>query len=198
MPEAVTSGAVTQIVELVEIGVLAERHADAARQERALDLLVPSDLPSAGHHGIGGIEPLVREPRQVVREAGAAPQLQAPHLGIGEQPVRGHLAAQAVQLREVAGVPPPCAGDRPQPPAVAGEHRHQQLAQGQERRLGQHPDQMEPRVALQHDTQLVAALEPLQCHPHAVHLDAVHRQGQRAARHRFAMTHPRLGRHHDA
>ena len=50
---------------------------------------------------------------------------------------------------------------------------------------------MEPRVAPQYDTQLVATLEPLQGHPLAVHLHAVHPQGRRATRHRFAMT-PRL------
>ena len=93
-------------------------------------------------------------------------QLQPPHLGVGEQPVRRQLLARGPQLGRGGGrstprhPPPPWpAGD----PAASTATMH--LAEGQERGLGKHPDEVEPRVALQDGAQLVAALQRLQRRP---------------------------------
>ena len=53
----------------------------------------------------------------------------------------GQLAPQHRQLAEPAEVPAPGTGDGPGPVAVAGQHGDEVLTEGQQRRLGQDPQQ---------------------------------------------------------
>ena len=90
--EAVTTGTAAQVIELVEVGVLAEGRTHAPRQDRDLADLFVAGARTGDGDGIGGIQTLVRETAQVARKAGATPQLQAAHLGVGKQTVFGQLA----------------------------------------------------------------------------------------------------------
>ena len=56
----------------------------------------------------------------------------------------GQLAPQHGQLGQPAGVPAPGAGDGPHPVAVAGEYGDDDLAEGEQRGLRQHPQQVDP------------------------------------------------------
>ena len=125
--EAVAPGAATQVVQVVEVGVLAEGQPHAAGE---LWYLVAFLVAHPGHgRGVGRFETLVREPAEVAREARAAAQLEAAHLRIGKEPVRGQVAAQHGDLGQPAGVPPPGPGDGAGPVRVAGQQRHDHLAQ---------------------------------------------------------------------
>ena len=86
----------------------------------------------------------------------------------------------------------------PGPVAVAGQHGDEELTEGQQRRLGQDPQQAEPRVALQHGPQLVAPLQRLHGHGVATGGLARHRQRLQPAGDRLAVAHPRVRSHHDA
>ena len=120
--------------------------------------------------------------------------LQPAHLGIGEEALLGELAPEQGELGEAAAVPPPRPDDGTHPVAVTGQHGHDHLSEGQQRRLRQHPHEMDPGVALEHRPQLVAPLEHL--HGDGMAPRALRSDGQRlqATRHGFAVAHPRLGR----
>ena len=105
----------------------------------------------------------MREAAEVAREPRAAAQLQAAHLGIGKQPVRGHLAAQRRDLGESADVPTPRPGHRAGPFRVPSQQCHEDLAQREQCRLPEDPDQGQTGVVLQHGAQLVAPLQVLEC-----------------------------------
>ena len=101
-------------------------------------VLAPAGVPRGGD-GIGCVEALVGEAAEVAREPGAAPHLQPAHLGVREEAVLRQLTPQHRQLGQPAEVPPPGSGDGPDPFAIAGEHGDEDLTEGQERRLRQHP-----------------------------------------------------------
>ena len=134
------------------------------------------------------------EAAEVLRQPCAAPHLQPAHLGIGEEALLGELTPEQGELAEAAAVPPPRPDDGTHPVAVTGQHGHDHLSEGQQRRLRQHPHEMDPGVALEHRSQLVAPLEHL--HGDGMAPRALRSDGQRlqATRHRFAVAHPRLGR----
>ena len=135
------------------------------------------------------------EAAEVARQPRAAAHLQPAHLGVGEEAVFGQLAPQQRDLGQPPDVPAPGARDGPDPVAVAGQHGDDDLAEGQQRRLRQHPHEAEPGVALEHGPQLVAPLQHL-------HGDGVATlasrpataSGSRPAGHRLAVAHPRVGR----
>ena len=54
----------------------------------------------------------------------------------------GEPTAQDGQLGQPAEVPTPGAGDGPGPVAVTGQDGDEELAEGEQRRLGQHPEQV--------------------------------------------------------
>ena len=154
-------------------------------------------LPLDGD-GVGGLEALVREPAEIARQASAAAHLQPAHLGVGEQAVLGQLAPQDGDLPAPVRVPAPRSGDRPRPVAVAGQHGDEDLTQGQQRRLRQHPHQVDTGVALEHGPQLVTALQHLHGDRVASFGRAGHHQWLEPAGHGLTVAHPRLGRHDHA
>ena len=192
--EAVPAGAPAQVVELVEVGVLAEGRPDAAREDRHLGALVVPlrPLPRDGD-GIGGLEALVRETAEVARQARAAAHLQPAHLGVGEQAVLGQFPPEQGDLGQAAGVPPPRTDDGAHPVAIARQQRDDHLAEGQQGGLRQHPHQAETGVALEHGAQLVASLEHLHGDPVASLVHAEDGQGLQATRDGLAVPHARLG-----
>ena len=107
------------------------------------------------------------------------------------------LLSQGTQLGEVAGVPYPGTRHRFRSLAIACQSRHDELADGEERGLGKHPEEMKPRVALQDRPQLVTALQRLQRCPVPVNLDPVDGKRQGAAGNRLPVAHPRIGCHDD-
>ena len=78
--------------------------------------------------------------------------------------------------------------------AVAGQHRDDHLAEGQQGRLRQDAHQVNPGVALEHGAQLVPPLEPLHGDGVPASADPRHRERRQPAGHRFPVPHPRLGR----
>ncbi len=98
-PEAVSPRSPAQVVELVEVRVLAEGRPDAPGEERDLGPLAPAlrPLTRAGRR-VGRGETLVREAAEVARQPCAAPHLETPHLGVGEQAVFGQL----IRKREIS------------------------------------------------------------------------------------------------
>ncbi len=162
-PEAVPPGAPTQVVQLVEVGILAEGRTDAPGEDGHLGrgrVFAVGPLPRGGH-GVRRLEALVGETAEVGREPRAAPYLQPAHLGIGEEAVRRELAPQRRQLGKAAEVPAPGAGDGPGPVTIAGQHGDDDFTEGQECGLRQHSQQAEPGVALEDGAQLVAPLQRL-------------------------------------
>ncbi len=197
-PEAVTPRSPAQVVELVEVSVLAEGRPDASGQDGHLGRVLglrPGPLPRGD--GVGRIEALVGEAADVAGEARAPPHLQPADLGVGEETVLRQLAPQHGELAQPAEVPAPGAGDRPNAVAVAGEHGHDDLAETQEHGLRQHPEEVDRGVALEHGPQLVPPLQRL-------HGDRRPTLGLAADRERLeptgdglAVAHPGVGRHHD-
>jgi hypothetical protein len=149
-----------------------------------------------GDHRIGGIESLMRQARQIAAQPRAPAQLQSPDFGIGKKPVGGELAARSMELAQAAEIPHPGAGHGPRPLTVAGEQRHPDLSEGQERGLGKDANQVEPGVALQDRPQLMAPLQGLKRDGMSGHLVAGRLEWHGAAGYRFAVTDPRIGRHH--
>ena len=197
--ETVPSGAATQVVEVVEVRILAEGRAHAPRENGhpgGPSVLLLGALPCGD--GVGGIEALVGEAAEVAREPGTSPHLEPAHLGIGEEPVLRQLAPQHRQLGQPPEVPAPGPADGPGPVAIAGEPGDEELTDGQQRRLGQHPQQTEPRVALEHGPQLVAPLQRLHGHGVATRGLPHHQQRLQPAGDRLAVTYPRVRSHHDA
>ena len=94
-------------------------------------------------------------------------------------------------------VPSPRSSHGAGPVPVAGQQRHEELAQGQQGRLREHADEAQTRVVLEHGTQLVAPLQHLQ----RDRVSPAPLPGQverlQPAGHRFAVTDPGLRRHHD-
>ena len=97
--EAVTPRAVTEIVEVVEVGVLAEGRRPRCRSAAATAVFSCRSSGTARdrHDGVGRFESLMGQAREVAREPGAPVQLQAPHLGVGEQAMGRELLAQGAR-----------------------------------------------------------------------------------------------------
>ena len=120
-------------------------------------------------------------------------QLQAPHLGVGEEAVRRQLAPERADVAPVPHVPAPGPGDRPHPLAVTGQDRHDELSERQQCRLRQHADEVEGGVALQNGSQLVTALEHLHGDGMTALVGIDHGQGRQAPGDRLAVAHPGVG-----
>ena len=194
--ETVSSGATAQIVKLVEVAVLAEGSTHAAREDGHLrPAAVRVTMATRHGHCVGRIEALVGEPAQVARKARAPAQLQPPDLGVWEHAAFGQLAPEQRDLAAPVSVPPP----RPQHGAgsvrVSGQERDHHLSEGQQRSLWQHADEGQARIALEHGTELVSALQRLQGGGVAAVVLPAQLQGLQASGDRLAMADPRLGRH---
>ena len=197
-PEAVTARAMAQVVELVEVGVLAEAE--------------PTLPVSTGRSGVSccaaarrATTPRRWRPRSPggtgARRSGRAGRCRAAasaaprRRGTGGGPP---AAGGGPQLAQVAGVPQPGAGHRPGPVAVAGQQGHDHFAEGEQRRLGQDPEEVEPacstsrRCAARGGVAAPAASRGARRpRPPATV------SGRSATGHRLAVAHPGLGRHHD-
>ena len=199
--ETVPAGAPAQVVELVEVRVLAESRAHAPGEDRHLGdplVLGLGTFPRRGGDRVGRLEALMRQAAEVAREPRAPPHLQAAHLGVGKEAMLGEPTAQDGQLGQPAEVPTPGAGDGPGPVAVTGQDGDEELAEGEQRRLGQHPEQCEPRVALEDDPQLVPPLQRLQGDRVASDGFAHGRQQRlEPAGDRLAVAYPGVGGDHD-
>ena len=93
--EAVATRPVSEIIEIVEVRVLAKGQSHTAREHRHLGVVVLGAGPTMdGHHGIGGVEPLMRKAGEIAAQACAASDLKAPDLGVTEESVGLDLASQ--------------------------------------------------------------------------------------------------------
>ena len=143
---------------------------------------------------MGHVEPLMGQAGEVGGEPGAAPQLEAAHLLVGEDPVGPHLGPQPAELAQTAQVPSPRRRHRPGPDPVAHGQGHHHLPGGEQQRLRQDPDEVERAVALQDGPELVPALQRLQ----GGGLGLPGQQGHlpQPAGHGLQVAHPGVGRHH--
>ena len=95
---------------------------------------------------------------EVVGEADAAPHLEAANLTVGHVADAVHRLAQGPQPVEVAHVPEPGRHQLAGLAEAAGEQGDDGLHQGDDHGLGNHPQQGQQRVALEHGAQVVAGL----------------------------------------
>ncbi len=113
---------------------------------------------------VGAVEPVLEHPSAVGGEPGAASDLEQADLLVAESSVALQFLALAADHGEVAQIPPPGPDYRPGPGPVAGQLRHDDLAEGQHEDLRHHPEQMEAAVALEHGQELVTTLQFLEGH----------------------------------
>ncbi len=110
------------------------------------------------------MEPVLEDPATVGGQPGAPADLEGADLAVAQPPVALQLLALPPDGRQPPQVPSPGAAHRTGPGSVAGQLGHDDLADGQDEHLGNHPDEVERAVALEHGEELMAALQLLERH----------------------------------